>query len=83
MRAVVERETYRLRVFDEKGVASFPVGVGLPASPTPPGRWAVKARYAVDPAGGGGPVLELTTPRMICLRGTEDLASLGRAASGG
>ncbi|NMP23957.1 L,D-transpeptidase [Sulfobacillus harzensis] len=81
MRFVLRRQAARLEVYDgDYQVATFVVGVGKPDSPTPVGHWQLlKSRPDDDP----DRIAVLTTSRLICLRETRDLESLGTPASGG
>ncbi|WP_324715290.1 L,D-transpeptidase [Carboxydochorda subterranea] len=68
---------------DDAGPVTFSVGVGRPASPTPVGQWHVIERRQEVAGGTVVDVFVLDAPGHICLRGHPDLASLGRASSGG
>lgn len=68
---------------DDGRTLSFPVGIGRDETPTPIGTWHVVAHRQERQGDTTVEVLELHTPRTICLRGHPDLSSLGRACSGG
>ncbi|HEY8416014.1 MAG TPA: L,D-transpeptidase [Thermaerobacter sp.] len=68
---------------DDGTTVVVPVGIGRPETPTPAGRWRVLERRQEVMDGIAVDVLVLDAPGHICLRGHPDLASLGRACSGG
>ncbi|MCY0877387.1 MAG: L,D-transpeptidase [Firmicutes bacterium] len=81
MRWILDRRRFALEVWDDAVcVARFTVGIGRPDTPTPAGRFVLHL-----PTGSADPALvaTFTVDPVRCLRATEDLTSLGRAASGG
>lgn len=82
MRYLVQTDRRRLLVFAEDAlVAEFPVAVGRPDSASVKGDWHIRS---LGPLPNDPDVLaELDTPRMVCIRRTDRVESLGHAASGG
>lgn len=81
MHWILRRSRGRLECYDrEVLVASFPVAVGRRETPTPLGRWHLWVNTPpYDPAR----IAVLFTPRLVCLRETDALETLGQPASGG
>lgn len=80
---IVDRRRHELEMWDdakEKLLARFSVGVGRPDAATPLGVWHVVKPTRPDDRDG---IAQLSTDRLICIRTTEHLDSIGRSQSGG
>ncbi len=78
---ILHRADARLDCYDGSIIiASFRVGIGTSETATPLGRWSLQVS---TPADDPDRVAILSTPRMICLRETHALDTLGKPASGG